>query len=119
MYISAEVVYYEINMNIEINVVEYAREKKVVLASPNTIYLTLKAVEHWFKDTQISRKTQEIIKNRSRMEKDANKLKDYFRKLGKHLSNASSAFERSDKRLGMFTDKMDKLTEDKLDELEE
>lgn len=119
MYIPAEAVYYEINMNKEIDVVEYAREKKVILASPNTIYLTLKAVEHWFKDTQISRKTQDIIKSISRMEKDANKLKDDFRKLGKHLSNASSAFERSDKRLDMFTNKMDKLTEDKLDELEE
>lgn len=119
MYIPAEAVYYEINMNRDIDVVEYAREKKVILASPNTIYLTLKAVEHWFKDTQISRKTQEIIKSISRMEKDANKLKNDFRKLGKHLSNASSAYERSDKRLDMFTNKMEKLTEDKLDELEE
>ena len=119
MYIPAEAVYYEINMNREIDVVEYAREKKVILASPNTIFLTLKAIEHWFRDTHISRKTQEIIKGISRMEKDADKLKDDFRKLGKHLSNASSAYDRSDKRLDRFNDKVKKLTENHINELEE
>ena len=119
MYIPAEAVYYEINMNREIDVVEYARQKKVILASPNTIFLTLKAIEHWFRDTHISRKTQEIIKGISRMEKDADKLKDDFRKLGKHLSNASSAYDRSDERLDMFNEKVKKLTENNLDELEE
>ena len=119
MYIPAEAVYYEINMNREIDVVEYARQKKVILASPNTIFLTLKAIEHWFRDTHISRKTQEIIKGISRMEKDADKLKDDFRKLGKHLSNASSAYDRSDKRLDMFNEKVKKLTENHIDELDE
>ncbi len=119
MYIPAEAVYYEISMNKEIDVVEYAREKKVILASPNTIFLTLKAIEHWFRDTHISRKTQEIIKGISRMEKDSRKLKDDFRKLGKHLSNASSAYERSDQRLDRFTNRVEKLTENNLEELEE
>ena len=119
MYIPAEAVYYEINMNRKIDVVEYARQKKVILASPNTVFLTLKAIEHWFRDTHISRKTQEIIKGISRMEKDADKLKDDFRKLGKHLSNASSAYDRSDKRLDMFNDKVKKLTENNLEELED
>ncbi len=119
MYIPAEAVYYEINMNRDIDVVEYARQKKVVLASPNTIFLTLKAIEHWFRDTQISRKTQEIIKSISKIQKDSKKLKEDFRKLGSHLDNARSAYERSDKRLGIFEDKVEKLTENNLKELEE
>ncbi len=119
MYIPAEAVYYEINMSKEIDVGEYAREKKVILASPNTVFLTLKAIEHWFRDTHISRKTQEIIKGISRIEKDTDKLKNDFRKLGKHLSNASSAYDRSDKRLDMFDDKVKKLTENNLEELED
>ena len=52
------------------------------------------------------------------MEKDADKLKDDFRKLGKHLSNASSAYDRSDKRLDLFNEKVKKLTENNLEELE-
>ncbi len=119
MYIPAEAVYYEINMSKDIDVVEYAREKKVILASPNTIFLTLKAVEHWFRDTQISRKTQEIIKNISRIEKDSHKLRDDFRKLGKHLSNARSAYESSEKRLNLMGDKVERLTEKEVDFLEE
>ncbi len=111
MYIPAEAVYYEINMSRDIGVIEYAREKNVILASPNTIYLTLKAIEHWFRDTQISRKTQEIIKGISKIQKDSTKLKDEFRKLGNHLKNATSAYERSDKRLDMFDSKVEKLTD--------
>ncbi len=113
MYIPAEAVYYEINMKRDIDVVEYAHSKKVILASPNTIFLTLKSVEHWFRDTQISRKTQEIIKSISKIQKDSQKLKEDFRKLGNHLDNAKSAYERSDKRLGMFDEKVEGLMDEK------
>lgn len=119
MYIPAEAVYYEINVSQEIDVAQYAREKNIILASPNTIFLTLKSIEHWFRDTRISRKTQEIIKGISRIEKDADKLEDEFRKLGKHLSNASSAYDRSDQRLERFTEKVEKLTENHLEEPDE
>ncbi len=119
MYIPAEAVYYEINMDTDIDVVEYARQKKVILASPNTAYLTLKAIEHWFRDTQISRKTQEIIKSISRIQRDAKIFKDDFDKLGRHLSHAVSAYERSEKDFEKFDDKVEKLMDGKAEELEE
>ncbi len=111
MYIPAEAVYYEIVNNIgkEFNLTDFAMSKKIVLSSPNTIYLTLRTIEHWFKDTQISRQTQEILKRLSRISQDAVKLMNDFRKLGSHLRNAVSSYDSSEKRLNLFSDKVERL----------
>ena len=115
IYIPAEAIYYEIVNNIgrEFDLANYAWSKKIILTSPNTIYLTLRTIEHWFKDTQISRKTQEILKRFSKINQDATKLMDDFRKLGSHLRNAISAYDSSEKRLNLFSDKVEKLLETK------
>jgi len=113
MYIPAEAIYYEIVNNIgrDFNLPDYAMSKKVVITSPNTIYLTLRTVEHWFKDTQISRQTQEILKRLDRVQQDASKLMNDFRKLGSHLKNAVSSYDTSEKRLNLFSDKVERLKE--------
>lgn len=113
MYIPAEAVYYEIVNNIgrKFDLAGYAWSKKVILTSPNTIYLTLRTIEHWFRDTQISRRAQGILKGLNRINRDASKLMDDFRKLGNHLRNATSAYDSSEKRLSLFSDKVDKLLE--------
>jgi len=92
---------------------EYARKKKIVLTSPNTIYLTLKTIEHWFRDTQVSRQTQEILKRLSRINQDAVRLMDDFRKLGSHIRNASSAYDNSEKRLSLLGERVEKLIDTK------
>lgn len=113
MYIPAEAIYSEIINNIgrEQDLAQYAWSRKVIITSPNTIYLHLRTIEHWFRDTQMSRQTQEILKRFSRIRQDASKLMDDFRKLGSHLKNASSAYDSSEKRLGMFSEKVDRLLE--------
>ncbi|OIO46218.1 MAG: hypothetical protein AUJ31_02380 [Parcubacteria group bacterium CG1_02_39_15] len=115
MYIPAEAVYYEIVNNIgrEFDLTNYAWSKKVILTSPNTIYLTLRTIEHWFKDTQVSRQTQEILKRLNKINQDAARLMDDFRKLGGHLRNTVSAYDSSEKRLSLFSDKVERLLETK------
>ncbi|MGB9743369.1 MAG: DNA recombination protein RmuC [Minisyncoccales bacterium] len=111
MYIPAEAIFHHLMFNLrDEDVADYARKKKITLASPNTIYLTLKTIEHWFRDTQVSRTTKEILKGLDKIQKDAEKLLDDFRKLGNHLKNAGSAYENSEKRLLSFTEKVEKLT---------
>jgi DNA recombination protein RmuC len=111
MYVPAEAVYYEIVNNIGTDITSYAMSKKVILTSPNTIYLTLRTIEHWFRDTQISRQTTEILKRLSKISQDATKLMGDFKKLGSHLRNAVSSYDDSEKRLNMFSDKVEKLLE--------
>lgn len=113
MYIPAEAIYYEIVNSVgkEFDLANYAWSKKIILTSPNTIYLTLRTIEHWFRDTQISRQTQEILKRLNKVHQDAGKLMDSFRKLGNHLKNALSAYDSSEKRLDLFSNKVEKLIE--------
>jgi len=113
MYIPAEAIYYEIVNNIgkEFDLTNYAWSRKIILTSPNTIYLALRTIEHWFKDTQISRQTQEILKKLAKIHQDSEKLMEDFRKLGSHIKNASSAYEDSDKRLSLLDEKVGKLIE--------
>ncbi len=106
MYVPAEAVYYEINMASDVDIAEFARSKKVILSSPNTFYLTLRSIEQWFRDTQITRQAQEIMKRLTQIEKDGNKLTDDFRKLGIHLKNATSAYKSSRKRVVLFDRKV-------------
>lgn len=113
MYIPAEAIYYEIINSIgrEMDISGYAWSKKIILTSPNTIYLHLRTIEHWFKDTQISRQTHEIVKRLARISQDAVKLMDDFRKLGSHIRNASSAYDDSEKRLSLLGERVEKLIE--------
>jgi len=110
MYIPAEAVYFEIiNSLPEIN--DYARSKKILLASPNTFYLMIQIIQHWAHDLQIGRQTQNFIKKMERIVLDAKKLDESFSKLGKHLNDARSAYEDSDKRLELLSERTEKLIE--------
>lgn len=111
MYIPAEGVYYEIvNQIKEADVSAYARSKKIILVSPNTFYLTLSAIQHWFRDVQITKQTQEIIKRLNWINKDAQKLDFSFKRLGKHLSDAKSSYDDSEQRLELMVDRVQKVT---------
>lgn len=109
MYIPAEAVYYQINMLKEVDLGAYARSKKVILTSPNTIFLALRAIQHWYKDVQVSQQTTHILKRLARIQQDGVKLMDDFRKLGNHLKNAVSSYDNSEKRLTLFGERAEQL----------
>src|SRR3989344_3932321 len=58
MYIPAESLYYEVVTKEDLT--SYAWSKKIFLTSPNTFILTLGVIQHWFKDSDITKKTSEI-----------------------------------------------------------
>ena len=112
MYIPAEAIYYEIMFHLrEEDIPTYARRKKVILASPNTIYLILGTIAQWFRDTQISKQTQSVLKRLERVYQDADKLTETFRKLGGHLKNAVSSYEDSEKRVSLLGERVGRLLE--------
>lgn len=123
LYIPAEAIYYEIinHLDKEFNIMQYAWSKKIIITSPNTLFLTLRIIEHWFKDTKLSQETHNIINKLNFIIKDSSTLDDSFKKLGKHLSDTVSAFETSQKRLELMSKKVGKLIDfnDKLEELDD
>ena len=112
MFVPAETVYYEMINNIkDVDIPEYARKKKVMMVSPNTFALSVSAIHHWYKDVQINKQTQSIIKKLERVVADSSKLSDDFRKLGNHLSNAKSSYDDSEKRLSLIVDRVKNVVE--------
>ncbi|MEK7194703.1 MAG: DNA recombination protein RmuC [Patescibacteria group bacterium] len=112
MYVPAETVYYEIITNVkEADIPSYARSKRVILVSPNTFYLTVTAVLHWFRDVEVTKQTRDIMKRLDRIVTDGGKLTEEFRVLGKHLGNASGAYGEAEKRLGLMVDRVKNVIE--------
>jgi DNA recombination protein RmuC len=113
MYIPAEAIYYEIinHLDREYNIMSYAWSNKIIITSPNTLFLTLRIIEHWYQDTKLSEETHNIIKRLNLIIKDAKTLDESFKKLGKHLSDTNSAFESSQKRLELMNKKATKLVD--------
>jgi DNA recombination protein RmuC len=112
MFVPAETVYYEMINNIkEADIAEYARKKKVMLVSPNTFALSVSAIHHWYKDVQVNKQTQLIIKKLEKVVADSVKLADDFRRLGKHISDTKSSYDDSEKRLSLMVEKVKNVVE--------
>lgn len=112
MYIPAETVYYEIINNIkEADIPQYALKKKVILVSPNTFFLSISSVQHWFKDVEFNKQTKDIMKRLERISTDGGKLAEDFQRLGKHISNTKSAYDESEKRLTLMVDRVKNVIE--------
>lgn len=110
MYMPAESIYYEVIQNVkDDDIAEYARKRKVYIVSPNTLYITLSAAIHWFKDVQLQKQTRDIMKRLEVVIKDATTLASDFQKLGGYLSDAHSAYDRTDKRLGLLVERTQKV----------
>ncbi len=112
MFVPAETVYYEIVSNIkDFDLPSYALSKKIFLVSPNTFMLSVSAIGHWLKDVQVSKQTREIMKRLSVISKDGEKLANDFRRMGKHLSDAKSSYDNSEKRLSLMVDRVGNVIE--------
>jgi DNA recombination protein RmuC len=112
MYVPAETVYYELISNTHIiDILGYARKKKVLLTSPNMFVGHVSAIRQWIKDIQLSKQTKEIMKKLDRVIIDSVKLEEDFGKLGKHMKDAQGAFDSSEKRLTFMTDRVQKILE--------
>lgn len=108
MYIPAENVYYEtvIRDEEETGLSAYAFSKRVIPVSPNNFYVYLQTVLMGMKGMQVEKNAREILANLKRLTSDFGKFKEDYELVGKHLGNAKSKFEDSERRLDKFEDKL-------------
>jgi DNA recombination protein RmuC len=104
MYIPAENVYYEVI--IKEDLFSYCMSKKVIPVSPNTFYAYLQVICLGLRGLKIEENAKNILKNLSALSIEINKFKEDFDTLGGHLSNASSKYEDSQRRLDRFSDRL-------------
>ncbi|MEX2007687.1 MAG: DNA recombination protein RmuC [Candidatus Levyibacteriota bacterium] len=90
MYVPSESVYYEIaNMTA---VLDYARQSRVYLVSPNTLYTHLQTILLSFEGRKLEQTSKEVMKLLRSLKIDYGKVEENMGVLGKHINNASSQF---------------------------
>ena len=109
MYIPAENVYYEIatkDMDNENNLAQYALSKKVIPVSPNTFFIYLQTLLIGLRGLQLEKNTKEVLARLSHLQTDFGKFAEEYELVGTHLLHAKSSYEKSEKRLGNFQEKL-------------
>ena len=114
MYIPAENVYYETIIKDEsaggdMGLQAYALEKRVIPVSPNSFYAYLQVIILGLKGLKIEKSAQDILNHLGRLQVDFDKFKRDYEILGSHLTDARNTYERTQKRLDRFDDKLASL----------
>jgi len=106
MYVPAESIYYELVMkdeNTSRDVLEFAREKRIVLVSPNTFYAYLQVIVMGLRGLKVEEHAHEILKTLGQMNGEFARISETFAKIGTHLRNLNSAYNETEKRIDKFS----------------
>ena len=105
MYIPAENVYYETIVKYAgetQDILQYSLEKKVIPVSPNLLYVYLMTVVMGLHGLQIEKQAAEIRQNLKKLNASFAEFVSNWDTLGKHIRDAYSKYEDSDKKLDRF-----------------
>lgn len=102
MFIPSEGIYYDLLINkvgaIKLNtqdLIEYAfRDRHVIIVSPTSFFAYLQTVMQGLRALQIEEKTQEIIKQVTKLAKHLGNYDTHWASLGRNLSATVSAFQK-------------------------
>lgn len=124
MYVPAENIYYESilkedNLGEDRSIFSFAIQKRVIPVSPNSFFAYLQVIVLGLKGLQIEKSAQDIFRSLSRLQGDLGRFRKDFEVLGSHLTNAKTKFDDADKRLIKFSDKLELVSEDKVEKLPE
>ena len=111
MYIPAENVYYEAiikddDFGEQRSIFSHAISRKVIPVSPNSFYAYLQVIILGLRGLGIEEKTQEVIKKMVTLRGSLEKFKMDFDKIGTHIENIKSSYDRAENRLEKFDNKL-------------
>lgn len=115
MYIPIEGVYYETmvhsgtNSEAGLDLWEFCLQHKVVPVSPNSFLAYLLTVLVGLRGMKIEQKTREILSYIGTLRQDFGKFSDDFLTVGKHLSNAKTKYEDSNRRLDKLSNRFEQI----------
>lgn len=95
MYVPSEAVFYEIvNMD---DLLDYARNQRVYIVSPSTLYAHLQTILLSFEGKKIEQESREVLMLLRSLQIDYGKVNDQLDVLGKHINNASNQYSNVQK----------------------
>ena len=112
MYIPSENIYYETIIKDDAqneSLAAYAMKKKVIPVSPNSFYAYLQAIVRGLKGMRIERSAQLILQNLGQLEVDLGQCLTDFEKIGFHLGNARTAYEKTEQRFRKLQNKLNAM----------
>lgn len=104
MYVPSETVFYEL-VNME-DILEYARQQRVYIVSPSTLYAHLQTILLSFEGKKIESRTKEVFALLRSLQIDYGKVNDSIDVLGKHLNNASGQYANVVKGFSLLGNKL-------------
>lgn len=115
MYLPSESIYYEV-VN-QLDVLEYARNLRVYMVSPSTLYAHLQTILLSFEGKKIESKSKELFALLRSIQIDYRKVDENMSVLGKHINNAFSQFGNVSQGLSSLGQKLSstKSIQEKID----
>jgi len=107
MFVPAENVYYELLARPEL--IEYARSRRVIPVSPNTLYAYLQALAIGFRGLKLHQEARRVEQMLGELRTRFEKFHDHFVKIGKHLENAQLQFAGAQRDVDRFQSALDGL----------
>jgi DNA recombination protein RmuC len=111
MYVPAESIYYELTCGRTGSLLKYAHEKRVFPVSPTTFTSQLQVIALGLKGLQIEEHAHEVMAYVAELNRDFDRFRDDFEKIGTHLDHASKKFVEAEKRLYRFDGKLERAVE--------
>jgi DNA recombination protein RmuC len=100
MFIPAENVYYELLLSDE--VLDFARGRRVIPVSPNTLYAYLQAISVGFRGMKIAQETRRIEQLLLGLKRNFDEFKEHFRLIGRHLDRARGQYIQAETDVSRF-----------------
>lgn len=105
MYVPSESVYYELVNMLEI--MEYARQSRVYVVSPTTLYAHLQTILLSYEGKKIESKSRDLFKMLRALQVDYKKTQENMVILGKHINNTSTQFNNVSTGFAQLGNKLD------------
>jgi DNA recombination protein RmuC len=111
MYIPAENVYYQAVLKDEgigdgKGIFQHAIKRRVIPVSPNSLYAYLQVILLGLRGFAVEQRTKEILSDLIRLQQEFTAVKEDFDVAGKQLRYAVANFEKAERHLGRFEDRL-------------
>lgn len=108
MYIPSENIFYELIVNSP-NIEEYAKQRNIVMTSPNTLSYFLKVILIAYQQNKLQQNAGEILKALSGLKIESDKIEEDMDVLQKHISNSYKSMDGVKTRYQKFVGKLDSI----------
>lgn len=108
MYVPSENIYYEIIMENE-DVIDYARDRKVLLVSPNSFFHFLRVLMMGLERTKLQEDVQKVWEMLKGIQQDSQKFGEVLSVANRHITNAKNAMDTTTSEYTKLSSKIDQV----------